>query len=265
MTSTTATKNILKNSLGAKMNLDTFKAFTQKVSTQEFVKKPMNENLTHSSPCKFVISDFENTGKYGTCYKKECFHAHSLQQWKPARCNFNGNCHNEKCTFYHPILESIDMWCERTNSQIPNLPVSLPEVKQPKHLLIPSQINMKKIRAVQEELNTPPKSPQNHPNHLENVEDLFTDNLGPPTILPERNIKEVTPVIRCSTQELLMFAIQECVSHGIFTLDAQLSDLPNQIKNKHIVVTVPTEKIAQFTIKTFFQMGHFDIDIRVSE
>ena len=237
------TKNIMNYVGSKKINLDTFKAN----------KKPLNENLTHSSGCKFVMADFENTGKYGTCYKKDCFHAHSLQQWKPARCNFNGNCRNEKCTFYHPILESIDMWLERTNSHLPNLPESLPEqltLKQTKTALI------NKIR--------PPK-PDSSDEILEELLllEAFSPISSPTQTKPTQT--DPTPIIRCSTQELLMFAIQECVSRGIFNIDAQLSDASNQVNIKHIVVTVPTENIAKFTIKAFFDMGQFDIDIKLSE
>ena len=237
---------------GQKIHLDNF--LGKQDST--FVKKQVNENLTRSAGCKFVTGDYENTGKFGECYKVGCLHAHTLSEWVPARCNFKDNCHNQRCNFFHPDYESIVDWLDRTNSQPPNLPENLPEKslitkKNTSLQFVPSQINMDKILRIHTELkNTPPESPRQKPKE-EPKEEL------------QENSNEM-PIIRCSTQELLMFAIQQCVTRGKFNFDAQISDSSKKNNPTTYTVTVPTENIAKFTIEAFFNKGHFDIDIRLS-
>jgi hypothetical protein len=257
----TIKQNISRNSVGMKkdagiqnfgqkIHLDNFLGKQQDSS---FIKKQVNENLTRSGGCKFVTGDYENTGKFGECYKVGCLHAHTLSEWVPARCNFKDNCHNQRCNFFHPNTESIVDWLERTNSQPPNLPEQTQTLKKLKNKntslqFVPSQVNMDKIL-------TPP---------LQNVifEEVFEDFEKQET-LP--NLTNLTPIIRCSTQELLMFAIQQCVSRGKFNLDAQISDYSKKNNPTTYTVTVPTENIAKFTIESFFNKGQFDIDIRLSE
>lgn len=296
MTTTITKKNISKT-LGSKMHLDNFMAednSSEDNSSKDnsskdltFVKKPVNENLKFSLPCKFVSGDdFEKTGEYGSCFKHECWHAHSLDQWVPARCTYNGECRNERCTFYHPIFEDIDMWLKRTKKSLPNLPARL-VIRQPKQtliskslmsksLLIPSQVNMEKIRNLHIEVKNTPVISSLQEEKVEKVEDfeleqnfseLKVEKVELEQIVPatKKISEDSVPIIRCSTDTLLVFAIQECASRGKFNFDARLSDNSDKQSNKNIIVTVPTENIAKFTIKTFFDIGQFDIDIRVSK
>jgi len=115
-------------------------------------KKAMSERLKGTKPCYFVTPK-EEGGDFGVCFRHKCDFAHSLDTWNPPSCTFDSVCRNfgseKSCNFFHPSLESVDEFLDRTGREKPNLPPTCEHSRKPKPIVKPLG------RAPQSTLRTP--------------------------------------------------------------------------------------------------------------
>jgi hypothetical protein len=100
-------------------------SFLQKLIFFYFIKKNMDTNPKYAftKPCNHVciVDKKETPGVYGVCYKDVCNFAHSMEELQFVLCNFDQNCINERCGYYHSF-ETKEGFVKRTNKKLPNLP-----------------------------------------------------------------------------------------------------------------------------------------------
>lgn len=118
------------------INQDRTQAF-EKFSNKIHISKA----LSFTKPCSNVIKKKAN-GEFGVCYRAECSYAHSKDELKPPKCNFDITCKfrdgkktlqgvipNTECNFLHSD-ETPEEWMERTKDKKDKNTIELPETSE---------------------------------------------------------------------------------------------------------------------------------------
>lgn len=106
-------------------------------------KEAMAKSLTRTRACKNVTNCQEN-GEYGVCYRDTCSFAHSLEELNDPMCGFDTTCRfrhgrprrggtvdsEGKCMFRHSD-ETREGWLKRTGRKLPSLPSTSKKTRDP--------------------------------------------------------------------------------------------------------------------------------------
>ena len=106
-------------------------------------KEAMAKSLTRTRACKNVTNCQEN-GEYGVCYRDTCSFAHSLEELNDPMCGFDTTCRfrhgrprrggtvdsEGKCMFRHSD-ETREGWLKRTGRKLPSLPSTSKKTSDP--------------------------------------------------------------------------------------------------------------------------------------
>ena len=174
MASKTITKNIMSLNefpvLGTKISKDQERNIVSTVKTidkeehGQFYKKheTSNDSFLFTKPCKNV-TDNTKEEEFGVCTRSVCTFAHSLEEFRIPKCRFLHNCRSSTCKFLHPD-ETTDEWTLRTGENLPHLPLTNVNSRQPS-----SHINTSKNSDSHIEHPVPIQDPHFQNLHFQNL------------------------------------------------------------------------------------------------
>lgn len=103
-----------------------------RIISYEFLKdkQKLSKSLEKTKACRNVLripNEDGSLGPYGTCKRDKCSFAHSLKELRLPICVFGTNCNKLSvstytCQFFHPEIETREMYYNRTCIHLPDLP-----------------------------------------------------------------------------------------------------------------------------------------------
>jgi len=207
-------------------------------------KNILSATLSRTKPCRLVIKK-KNNDNFGICTREECSFAHSQEELELPICMFGEKCRlvygkkdintnliirNSSCVFKHPF-ENIDEWIKRTNTVIPELPKTSKESRlQLKNNLKPTIIEKK---STTEKIKQPSKE---QPSKEQPSKEQ------PSKEQPSK--EQPSKYFKSSYSDIIQ-------------------NKQNGKQDKISIINVPSKELAQFALKSLFELGIYNVKIVV--
>jgi hypothetical protein len=217
-------------------------------------KNILSATLARTKPCRLVIKK-ENSDNFGICTREECSFAHSQEELELPICMFGEKCRlvygkkdiktndiipNSSCVFKHPF-ENIDEWIKRTNTVIPELPKTRKESRlHLKNNLKPPIIQ--KIPAVEKIKQPSKEQPSKEQPSKEQPSKEQPSKEQPSKEQPSK--EQPSKYFKSSYSDIIQ-------------------NKQNHKEDKISIINVPSKELAQFALKSLFELGIYNVKIVV--
>jgi hypothetical protein len=222
-------------------------------------KNTLSASLSRTKPCRLVVK--KPDGSFGVCNRDKCSFAHSQEELQIPLCMFDETCRtvygkydkntndfipNTYCTFKHSF-ETKSQWLKRTNTVLPELPLTN-EFSRNKTMNNVNNTNVNNVNNTN--VNT---------NYMNNMNNMNNTNMNTNYMNNTNNINHTTnkPISYSDIVRNVPVPIEE-QSHNSNNYSNTYSNNSNVS-----IINVPNQELAEFALKSLFELGVFNIKIVV--